>query len=79
MFNLLTGGELGTKIRNKGRYNETKAIKAMRSILEALAYLRTHNVVHRDLHMANLCLRSKDDDTDIVIVDFGWAIQINEG
>ena len=51
----------------------------MKSILGALAYLRTHNVVHRDLHMANWCLRNDKDDTDIVIVDFGWACPLKEG
>ena len=78
MFNLLKGGEIGKKVKDKRRYSETEAIRALRSMLKALAYLRTHNVVHRDLHMANWCLRTEEDDTDIVMVDFGWACPLKE-
>lgn len=44
-------------------------------MLNAIKYCHDRNVVHRDLKPENLLLRSKTDDADIKLADFGFAIK----
>lgn len=67
----LEGGELFERVRTKHTYSEKTAIALMRNMLSALAYMHEKRVVHRDLKPENLILRSKEDDADVVIADFG--------
>jgi len=43
----------------------------MFNLLSALSHLHSLELIHRDLKPENLILRSKEDDTDICIADFG--------
>lgn len=61
------------RIQQRGSYPESKAIVVMRNLSGALSYLQDKRIVHRDLKPENLLLRSKEDDTDLVIADFGLA------
>jgi serine/threonine protein kinase len=45
----------------------------MKNLLSALDLIHSKNVLHRDLKPENLILRSKTDDYDICIADFGLA------
>ncbi len=74
----LEGGELFERIKAKGLYKESDAVKVMRSFLSALKYLCEKNVVHRDLKPENLILATKGDDHDIRIADFGLASFLTE-
>lgn len=47
--------------------------------MQALNTCHKMNVVHRDLKPENLILARQDNDTEIVIADFGLASKINEG
>ena len=62
VMEVLEGGELFNRIRNKGTYTEVDAIKVMKNILEALAYLHDKRIVHRDLKPENLILAGNEDD-----------------
>merc|ERR1712137_956515 len=55
---VVTGGELFDRIVNKGSYTEKDAASLVRKFLEALE---------------NLLLKSKDNDTDIKLADFGLS------
>ena len=55
-------------------YNETKIFNMIRMILEALGYLSSKNIMHRDLKPDNILVDNKDK---IKIVDFGLATFIN--
>mmetsp|Transcript_13860 Transcript_13860/g.13816 ORF Transcript_13860/g.13816 Transcript_13860/m.13816 type:complete len:551 (+) Transcript_13860:79-1731(+) len=79
VMEVLEGGELFNRIRNKGTYTEADAIKIMRNILDAMAYLHERRIVHRDLKPENLILASPDDDYDVKIADFGLASFVPEG
>jgi serine/threonine protein kinase len=76
---LLEGGELFERIKNKGLYNEKDAVNVMRKILEALAYIHSIGIIHRDLKPENLILKNKDDDYEVKIADFGLASFIKPG
>ena len=73
VLELLEGGELFNRIRNRGTYTESDAIKVMQNVLEALCYLHEKGIVHRDLKPENLILAGNDDDYNVKIADFGLA------
>lgn len=50
----------------------------MYNFTKALAYIHQKNCVHRDLKPENLLLKSKDNDSDVVIADFGLAAFLDE-
>jgi len=70
---LLKGGELFHKLKGHGSYSEEYASRIMQKLLSALAYIHSKNILHRDLKPENLILRSKTDDFDLCIADFGLA------
>lgn len=45
----------------------------MYNLIKALFHMHSKKCMHRDLKPENLLLKSKDNDTDIVIADFGLA------
>jgi len=70
---VVTGGELFDRIVSKGSYTERDAATLVVKFLEALDYLHDKGIVHRDLKPENLLLKSKDNDTDIKLADFGLS------
>jgi serine/threonine protein kinase len=75
---LVTGGELFNRIVELGAYTEEMAVKVVRSLLDAVAYLHSLNIAHRDLKPTNLLLKSVDDDSDVKIADFGLSKILGE-
>jgi len=67
------GGELFDRILQKGSYFERDAANLVRSITEAVAYLHDNGIVHRDLKPENLLFRTQDEDSDLLIADFGLS------
>ncbi|XP_017051422.1 calcium/calmodulin-dependent protein kinase type 1 isoform X2 [Drosophila ficusphila] len=73
VMELVTGGELFDRIVEKGSYTEKDASHLIRQILEAVDYMHEQGVVHRDLKPENLLYYSPDDDSKIMISDFGLS------
>eukprot|EP00897_Mesotaenium_endlicherianum_P007016 jgi/Mesen1/6342/ME000328S05627 len=79
IMELCEGGDLYERIKATGRYSESKAARACRSIVKALKYCRSKGILHRDLKPENIFLRSKDSDTDLRVSDFGIAVFVKPG
>lgn len=69
----VTGGELFDRIVEKGSYTEKDAAGLIRQVLAAVDYMHDQGVVHRDLKPENLLYYSADDDSKIMISDFGLS------
>ncbi|EED89410.1 predicted protein, partial [Thalassiosira pseudonana CCMP1335] len=78
-----SGGELFDAIRNNtdkdGCFSEAKAARIIKSLLEAVAYLHENGVVHRDIKPENILFESKDEDSDVKLIDFGLSRRHRKG
>lgn len=70
---LATGGELFDRICDRGKFTEKDASQTIKQVLNAVDYLHKNDVVHRDLKPENLIYVTPDDDSDLVLADFGIA------
>ncbi|XP_013885976.1 calcium/calmodulin-dependent protein kinase type 1 isoform X2 [Austrofundulus limnaeus] len=73
VMQLVSGGELFDRIIEKGFYTEKDASKLIQQILDAVKYLHDLGIVHRDLKPENLLYDSIDEDSKIMISDFGLS------
>ncbi|PSR92391.1 calcium/calmodulin-dependent protein kinase 1 [Coniella lustricola] len=70
---LATGGELFDRICEQGKFTEKDASQTIKQVLGAVEYLHTKNVVHRDLKPENLLYKTRSQDSELVLADFGIA------
>ncbi|KAJ8982808.1 hypothetical protein NQ317_010429 [Molorchus minor] len=63
----------------KGSYTEKDAADLIRQVLEAVDYMHEQGVVHRDLKPENLLYYSPDEDSKIMISDFGLSKMEDSG
>jgi len=71
------GGELYTRLKQKKSYSEYQCIKVLKNLLGALSYMHSQGIVHRDIKPENIVLASKEDDCDVKLVDFGFAVELS--
>lgn len=74
----MSGGNLYDYIYSSGIYifNEENAKIIFKQILEAIEYLHSHNIVHRDIKLDNILMENLYDIHHIKIADLGLAIKI---
>ncbi|XP_064795850.1 calcium/calmodulin-dependent protein kinase type 1D-like isoform X2 [Oncorhynchus masou masou] len=70
---LVSGGELFDRIVEKGFYTEKDASTLIRQVLDAVDYLHKLGIVHRDLKPENLLYFNPQDESKIMISDFGLS------
>lgn len=58
VLELVTGGELFQKIVETGYFSEHKAARILKQIIEAIAYLHSHDVIHRGTHTLSIVVSS---------------------
>ncbi|XP_059090696.1 calcium/calmodulin-dependent protein kinase type 1-like isoform X3 [Tigriopus californicus] len=79
VMDLVTGGELFDRIVEKGSYTEKDAADLIKQVLDAVAYMHREGVVHRDLKPENLLYQCQDEDSKIMISDFGLSKMEDSG
>ncbi|GAA5858200.1 hypothetical protein JCM8547_005688 [Rhodosporidiobolus lusitaniae] len=70
---LCQGGELFDRICAKSYFLEEDAAKLVGTVMGAVEYLHSHGIVHRDIKPENLLYRSKDEESDLLLADFGLS------
>lgn len=73
VMEMMSGGELFTRIVEREKYSEADAQVCVKTLTEAIQYCHSHNVVHRDLKPENILLANPSPDAPLKIADFGFA------
>ncbi|XP_028790807.1 CDPK-related kinase 3-like isoform X2 [Neltuma alba] len=80
VMELCDGGELLDRILSRGgRYTEEDAKTILFQALNVIAYCHLQGVVHRDLKPENFLFVSKDDDSQMKLIDFGLSDFVRPG
>lgn len=77
VFDLMAGGEFLKCIKPPLEITEAFVAQVIYNILSALEYLHDLNIMHRDIKPQNLMLKSNDDQSEIILADFGIADYYN--
>ncbi|XP_048873262.1 MAP kinase-activated protein kinase 2-like isoform X1 [Brienomyrus brachyistius] len=74
----MEGGELFSRIQDRGdqAFTEREASEIMKSIGEAIQFLHSHDIAHRDVKPENLLYTSKRPNALLKLTDFGFAKEI---
>ena len=78
VLELCEGGELFDRLHQKKRFNEAWVQKLVYRMVGVLAYLHENHITHRDLKLENWLFRSREDDDQIVLIDFGLSHKYRE-
>uniref|UniRef100_A0A8C5FYL3 non-specific serine/threonine protein kinase n=1 Tax=Gouania willdenowi TaxID=441366 RepID=A0A8C5FYL3_GOUWI len=70
VFEKLRGGSILTHIQNRKHFDELEASKVVRDIAQALDFLHTKGIAHRDLKLENVLCESTDSVSPVKICDF---------
>ena len=71
----IEGGSLKDKVESVGRLSEADAVRYIRQVCDALAYVHSQNCLHLDLKPANIMVNEEDKP---VLIDFGTSRQYDE-
>ncbi|KAI4829334.1 hypothetical protein KUCAC02_023380 [Chaenocephalus aceratus] len=70
VFEKLCGGSILTHIQNRKYFDELEASKVVRDIAQALDFLHTKGIAHRDLKLENILCEYTDRVSPVKICDF---------
>ncbi|XP_034732136.1 calcium/calmodulin-dependent protein kinase IGb isoform X2 [Etheostoma cragini] len=73
LMELVAGGELFDRILDRGVYSEKDASSVIQQVLQAVSYLHENGIVHRDLKPENILYFSQEENSKIMISDFGLS------
>lgn len=79
VMELMTGGDIFSRIIERHYYTESEAKYLARHLLESVRYMHESGVVHRDLKPENLLLVKRGNDVHVKIADFGFAAKTRIG
>lgn len=69
----LEGGEIYKTISKRSKFTEIDCATITKQILLALNYCHKNNIIHRDLKPENILFETSKDDSNVKLVDFGFA------
>uniref|UniRef100_W5L7K1 Serine/threonine kinase 33 n=1 Tax=Astyanax mexicanus TaxID=7994 RepID=W5L7K1_ASTMX len=81
VMELCEGGELKRLLRKNKRFSEEETRHIISSLAEAIVYLHKKDIVHRDLKLENILVKSYQSDHDNCcfflsqVTDFGLSVQ----
>lgn len=82
IMELCSGGELFERLKEKvdnGEiYNEKEAAKIFQQIMYAVSYCHSKGICHRDLKADNILFSSREEDSPIKVIDFGYSNKIKD-
>ena len=75
---LIEGCDLVDVIKSKKKFSWRDAATCIKTLLSAINYCHSHNIMHWDLKPDNLVIRKKSDGgfesyNEIKVIDFGFA------
>ncbi|XP_019369593.1 PREDICTED: calcium/calmodulin-dependent protein kinase type 1G isoform X1 [Gavialis gangeticus] len=73
VMQLVSGGELFDRILERGVFTEKDASVVIKQVLDAVKYLHENGIVHRDLKPENLLYLTPEENSKIMITDFGLS------
>eukprot|EP00922_Rhytidocystis_sp_ex-Travisia-forbesii_P064223 GHVS01095464.1.p1 GENE.GHVS01095464.1~~GHVS01095464.1.p1 ORF type:complete len:365 (-),score=41.65 GHVS01095464.1:339-1433(-) len=76
---LCSGGELFSAIKTRRRFSEQDASQIAGQVFRAIAHCHFNGIVHRDIKAENFLFRTKEDNSEVVLIDFGFATPVAEG
>ena len=74
VMDYVEGATLNGELVPGAPWSEAAAIKLMRDLLEPLAMVHRHQLIHRDVKPANVMRRRRDDR--LVLIDFGGVKEV---
>ncbi|CAG9323736.1 unnamed protein product [Blepharisma stoltei] len=76
VLDYVKGGDLYSRILEKGSLPESTVIKFSKKLLKVLSYTQSCGVVHRDIKPENILMISKNNDYNFKLADFGLAAEV---
>jgi serine/threonine protein kinase len=78
MADACTGGHLCSKMLENGEpFTEARTAFVAQSLAATLVGLHSLNIVHRDLKLENVLFKTKDESSDVMLIDFGLSNTLN--
>jgi calcium-dependent protein kinase len=71
---LCTGGELFDRIVENQYLSEKQAAALFQQILQSILYCNKNKISHRDLKPENFMFKTKDEDSNLKLIDFGLSM-----
>eukprot|EP01017_Pseudomicrothorax_dubius_P020131 TRINITY_DN22070_c0_g1_i1.p2 TRINITY_DN22070_c0_g1~~TRINITY_DN22070_c0_g1_i1.p2 ORF type:complete len:221 (+),score=38.34 TRINITY_DN22070_c0_g1_i1:60-665(+) len=74
----MKGGTLFDKVSSKRRYTEVEAAAIIRDIMDALDFMNSKGIIHRDIKLENIFLPLSYSDTSVKVGDFDLATKLKD-
>ena len=78
---LCVGGELFDRLDEQPdyHYTESECARLVKNMLNAVRYLHSKGIIHRDLKLENFLFSSKSQDSELKMIDFGLSKHFRYG